>query len=73
MTAETLTNNILCHCMNISTETVLKCIKEGCTTTNDVIECTKAGSCCRACHRKIERLINHESRDKEAKSSKQGI
>jgi NAD(P)H-nitrite reductase large subunit len=46
--------------MKISKDTIVDCIKSGCTSLEEVVECTKAGSCCTACHKKIKLAILEE-------------
>lgn len=53
-------SDFLCHCMKVSKDTISNCIKEGCSSVQEVVECTKAGSCCTACHNKIIKIIQEE-------------
>lgn len=50
-------DEFLCHCMKISKKTVSDCIESGCSSLQEVVECTSAGSCCTACHKKIIKII----------------
>lgn len=50
---------ILCHCAKVAESTVREKVEEGgITTIGDIIEATGAGSGCRACHCRIQRVIS---------------
>lgn len=51
-------SEIICNCMNIDRETIVKAIKEGhLTTVEEVQDATSAGTVCGSCIPKIEKIL----------------
>lgn len=52
---------IICRCNNIDRQTIEKAITEGCTTMNQIYDCTSAGvgPCGGSCRRKIVPLLEY--------------
>jgi len=51
-------DRVLCHCESVTESTVRGAVESGdATSLKTVVECTGAGSGCRACHCRIHRVL----------------
>lgn len=54
-----MSEEIICHCMGVSKETIVKAIKEkGCKTVEDIQEETEAGTGCGGCIDDIQAILD---------------
>jgi len=61
-TAATAGETSLCHCLEVSEQTVQDAIAfGGCRSLPAVMKCTGAGQGCTACHQRICRLLSPHS------------
>ena len=69
-TALVSTEKIVCHCLQIMESQVHDAaVIGGLLTLKDVMNCTRAGSGCTACHQRIRDLIGEESDQPSAAGS----
>lgn len=52
-----MSDEIICTCLNVSKEDIIKAIKDGADTLEKVQEATQAGTICGGCIPKIEQLL----------------
>lgn len=50
-------NEIICHCNEITYETILKAIQNGATTVSDITDMTDAGNACGYCIETLEEIL----------------
>lgn len=50
-------NEIICHCNEITYETILKAIQNGATTVSEVTDMTDAGNACGYCIETLEEIL----------------
>lgn len=62
MKAKNSQRKIICRCNNVSEETILKAINQGCKTLNEIFDATTAGvgPCGGSCRRVIAPLLESE-------------
>lgn len=53
-------NEIICHCEEIRYKEILKAIKSGATTVDDISNATNAGIACGTCIETIEDILEEE-------------
>ncbi len=54
-----MSEEIICHCMGVSKEDIIKAIKEkGCKTVEDIQEETEAGTGCGGCVEDIQEILD---------------
>lgn len=55
-------NIIICHCMKVDRDTIIKAVREGAVTVADVEEKTGAAGGCGRCQGKIQEIIVAEKK-----------
>ena len=69
MSTTTQTDRTVCHCLGIRESQIRDGIAiHGSECVRDIMQCTRAGTGCTACHRRIRAMLE-ESRDKGHESS----
>ncbi len=56
---------IICGCFNIKEDMIIRCIKDGANTIEDISKVTNVGMCCGRCKRSVKRLIKQYGKPKK--------
>ena len=51
-------DRIVCHCMEVSYETIKKAIEDGAKTVDDIKEMTEASTGCGGCEDEIQEILD---------------
>ncbi|AAC06543.1 FAD-dependent oxidoreductase [Aquifex aeolicus] len=63
-------NDIVCNCNAVTKGEIVKCIKEGCKTLEEIQERTKASTSCGSCIELVEEILKHYVKEKPKRVNK---